>query len=183
MYHKNQRQYSIQPLRIEIRPSKILKGEVGVFAVRNLPKNSVIIDAAHFSNTRFVPWKTFLRLDPSTKKKIIAHCSGTPKGFFMPPDLNYLSVAWHMNHSCNPNVGFNARDDFVAMQPIRKNEELTWDYGFDETNPAFKMKCTCKERKCRKIITGNDWRHLMQDSSKYEYLSPRLKEFIKKSHI
>lgn len=181
MYHKkqNHKQYSIPPVRIEIRPSKVLKGEIGVFAIRNLLKNSIVADASQFANLRFIPWEDFSELDSVTKKKIIGYCPATPKGFSVPPDLNYLSIAWHMNHSCNPNVGFNMHDDFVAMKNIKKGDELVWDYGFDETNPAFKMKCACGERGCRKIITGNDWEKLLLDASKEKYFSPKLKSFIK----
>lgn len=180
--HSN-KSWKIQPLRIEIRPSKMLPGEIGVFAVKNLPKDSVIVDASHFDDMRFVPWDKFSGLDPATQKKILAHCPGTPKGFFVPTDLNYISVAWHMNHSCNPNVGFNSHDDFVAMRTIRKNEELVWDYGFDETNPSFKMKCTCGGKQCRKIVTGNDWKILMSYAQKAKYFSQQLKNFIKKNKI
>lgn len=166
------------PVRIEIKPSKKLKGEVGVFAVRPLKKNSIIADAAHFSNIRFISWLNFKKFDALTRQKIVSYCPATPKGFFAPPDLNYLSIAWHMNHSCNPNVGFNDLYDFVAMRNIKKGEELCWDYGFDETNPVFKMRCNCREKTCRKIVTGNDWKFLMNDKQARHYFSPALKKFI-----
>jgi hypothetical protein len=170
--------YSIPSVRIEIRPSKILKGEVGVFSTQKLLKNHVVADASQFSDLQFIPWRRFERLDNVTKKKIMGYCPATPEGFFVPPNLNYISIAWHMNHSCNPNVGFSVRDDFVAMRDIQKGEELLWDYGFDETNPKFKMKCTCGAKRCRKVITGSDWKFLMRDADKYKYFSPKLKSFI-----
>lgn len=171
--------FFLPPVLIEIKPSKILKNEVGVFAVRSLSKNTTIIKANHFSNIKIIKWKYFNKFDSIAKKKIMSFCPATPEGFFTPPDLNYLSIAWHLNHSCNPNIGFNKNYDFVTMRAIKKGEELCWDYGFDETNPNFKMKCLCGYSNCRKVITGNDWEILMKDPKKYLYFSPKLKKFIK----
>jgi hypothetical protein len=131
----------LNPVRIEIRPSKFLKGEVGVFSTRVIPKDGIVIDANHFHDIKFISWKIFNSFDKVTKNKIIGFCPATPDGFYAPTDLNYMSIAWHMNHTCNPNVGFNDKDDFVAMRKIKKGEELSWDYGYDETNPKFKMSC------------------------------------------
>lgn len=172
----------LPPVRIEIRPSKLLPGEVGMFAVRPLKKDSIVIDAKHYSGLRLISWKDFKKFDAITREKIMGYCPGTPEGFFAPKDLNYLSIAWHMNHSCNPNIGFSANDDFIAMRNIKAGEELCWDYGFDEPNPAFKMSCKCGQRSCRKVVTGNDWKVLMKDKKKYHYFSPRLKKFIARNN-
>lgn len=172
--------YTIRPVRIEIKPSRILDGEVGLFAARNLRRGSVVVDASHFSDLRLVSWKSFNKLDRITQKKIMDYCPGSVKGFLAPPDMNYISIAWHMNHSCNPNVGFNASDDFILIRDVKKGEELRWDYGYDETNPAFKMKCTCGEKECRGKVTGNDWRLLMNDPRKRQFFSRDMKAFLKK---
>lgn len=183
MTTKNSKIEIIPAVRIEIKPSKIIKGEVGMFAAQNLLKDSIVADASQFANLRFFPWEVFSQLDSVTKKKVMGYCPATPEGFFAPPDLNYISIAWHMNHSCNPNVGFNAHDDFVAMRNVKKGEELTWDYGFDESNTAFKMKCACGAKKCRKVVTGNDWKLLIKVTDKYKYLSPKLKSFIRQQRV
>ena len=182
MSRNNIKKQKLNPVRIEIKPSKFLKREVGVFAAKNLPKDSVVIDADHFSDIRFIPWGAFKSYDKVTKAKVMGFCPATPEGFYAPKDLNYMSIAWHMNHTCNPNIGFNNKDDFVAMRNIKKGEELSWDYGFDETNPKFKMKCFCGRKECRKFVTGNDWIILMKDKTKYKYFSPKLKEFINKQN-
>ena len=169
---------SIPSVRIEIKPSKMLEGEVGVFATRNLAKNSIIADAEQFPEI-FVPWSEFHKLDPITQRKIMDYCCGDEKGFLVPPDLNYLSIAWHLNHSCEPNVGFNDNSDFVAVRNIKKGEELCWDYSYLESNPNFKMKCACGKRVCRKLITGNDWIFLLNDVKKFKYISPEIKKKVK----
>lgn len=174
---------TIPKVIIEIKPSKLLPSEIGVFSVRPIKKGAIIIEAKHFSNVKMIKWENFKKCDPITKKRILGFCAATPEGFFAPPNLNYISIAWHLNHSCNPNVGFNDNYDFIAIRNIKKNEELCWDYGFDETNPRFKMSCLCQDKNCRKTITGIDWKKLMLDDSKKEYFSPQLKKFIKKQKI
>lgn len=166
----------LNPVRIEIKPSKLVKGEVGLFATRAIKKDSVIVPDSHFSDMQFIPWKDFDKFDRTTKRKIVDFCIGDNGGFWAPRDLNYISIAWHINHSCNPNIGFNSKADFVAMRNIKKGEELTWDYGFGESNPNFRMVCKCGTKKCRKLITGNDWKNLILNQKFYKYMLPNLKK-------
>lgn len=168
--------FMVKKVLIEMKPSKLLKGEVGVFVVREIKKDSVVVEASQFLCEKFIPWNKFNDLDPVTKRKVMDYCSGDKNGFYVPPDLNYLSIAWHLNHSCKPNVGFSESYDFVAMRNIKKGEELFWDYCFDESNPDFKMKCSCGSKKCRGIITGNDWKMLIKSKSLRKYISSDIKK-------
>lgn len=163
---------------IEIKPSIILPGEIGVFATRRFAKDSIIVPAAHFADARLLEWAVFKTLDAVTKRKLMGYCPGTPEGLLAPADLNYISVAWQMNHSCQPNVGFNATDDFVAMRAIKRGEELCWDYAFAESNPKFRMKCRCGAVDCRGVVTGKDWRHLMSEPAKRGYFSSDLRRLV-----
>lgn len=165
-------------VRIEIRPSKILPGEIGVFATRRVGKNTVIVPASHFADARHIAWSEFATIDPATRRKLMGYCPGTLEGLLAPPDLNYISVAWQINHSCNPNVGFNANDDFVAMRTIQRAEELCWDYAFGETNPKFRMRCYCGSAQCRGVVKGTDWRVLVNEGNSRKYFSAGLRGFI-----
>ena len=68
-----------------------------------------------------------------------------------------------LNHSCNPNVGFKNIDgkvSFIAIKPIAKDHELTFDYSttmFEERDEE-PMPCICNSENCRKVI--GDFRHL-----------------------
>ena len=170
--------HSYPAVRIEIRPSIILPGEIGVFATQRFPKDTLIVPGSHFANVRLLEWAEFETLDAVTKRKLMGYCPGTTEGLLAPPDLNYISVAWQMNHSCQPNVGFNATDDFVAMRTIRCGEELCWDYAYAETNPKFRMRCRCGTDGCRGVVTGKDWRNLMADTSKLRYFSAELLKLV-----
>ncbi len=57
------------------------------------------------------------------------------------------------NHSCQANTGYKGLN-VVALQPIKKGEELTLDYAtfLDETAEPF--TCSCGSPHCRKYITG-----------------------------
>jgi len=169
----------IPEVRIEMKTSKRLKGEVGVFATRNLKKGSIIADANQYLSEKFISWAVFHNLDSITQKKIMDYCPGDANGFYAPPDLNYISIAWHLNHSCNPNAGFLENYNLVAVRDIKKGEELTWDYSTYESNPNFKMKCLCGSKNCRTTITGNDWKLLMQNKDRKKYISSEIKNLAK----
>jgi uncharacterized protein len=61
-------------------------------------------------------------------------------------------IARLINHSCNPNCGIKKRTHIVAMRPIEKGEEITWDYEMTEMNDWWRMKCQCGAPSCRKNI-------------------------------
>ena len=59
----------------------------------------------------------------------------------------------YANHSCDPNCGIKNYFDLVAMRPIARGEQITWDYAMTEHNDWF-MTCRCGSPRCRKLITG-----------------------------
>ena len=59
----------------------------------------------------------------------------------------------YINHSCNPNAYIRVcydKVEFYALRNIKKNEELTADYG--ETHHEGKLKCRCGAKNCRGFI-------------------------------
>ena len=105
---------------IEIKPSKVLHGEVGLFAVRNL-QSATLIAAAEDIDEVFTPTSEAQKADRKTREKIIAHCTGLKNGFLLPrnKNLNLLPIHWYMNHSCEPNVGFDEDDNFVCLKFLK----------------------------------------------------------------
>ena len=162
---------------IEIKPSTIIKEEIGVFAVCDISKNSVIAKAEIFE-TKVVKfnWNQVNQFDDITRKKIMDYGLGEINGVTIIDNLNYLSIPWNMNHGCDYNVGFGEHDDFIAKRNIRKGEELLWDYGLAETNPKFKMMCKCRSPICRKIITGNDWKNSEFRKKNIDYMLNALRK-------
>lgn len=58
------------------------------------------------------------------------------------------------NHSCNPNAFIKNKFELYALRDIKKDEEITFDYGTTEEDPNWKMECNCESKNCRKIIKG-----------------------------
>jgi SET domain-containing protein len=138
---------------IAVKPSKMLPGEVGLFALRPLKKGT-IINKAFVCGEKFFSSIIFSRLDKITKKCVTDFCTRVYDGFFSVPDINYVPISWFSNHSCDPNIGFNKKGDMVLMKNVKAGEELTQDYGFSNTDPKYKMRCRCGSKNCRKIITA-----------------------------
>jgi len=72
-----------------------------------------------------------------------------------------------MNHSCQPNTGVvdNSQGgyDFVALQEIQSDDELTWDYETTEYVSITVPRCLCAAENCRTRIHG--YRFRRQDES------------------
>lgn len=79
--------------------------------------------------------------------------------FFLAPVTvdEFDDVMMFLNHSCEPNVGVQGQIVFVAMRDIAAGEELALDYATVD-NDSGQMTCACGAERCRKIITGQDWR-------------------------
>lgn len=59
----------------------------------------------------------------------------------------------YVNHSCDPNSGFDGSLRLVARRDISSDEEITWDYStaIDEGDfPGF--PCTCGSDQCRGMV-------------------------------
>lgn len=154
--HKSLTSKDIRPAVLRIRPSSRYGG-IGVFALRDIEKGAVLCDAEKISEEVFVSWEEFAKIDAITRAFIIDFCAEDKDGFYSPIDLKYLTIPGHMNHHCEANVGCDVNDNFVAIRAIKEGEETCLDYAFVISNPAYTMKCLCGSKKCRKVITGNDW--------------------------
>lgn len=72
------------------------------------------------------------------------------------------SPRWNLarlaNQSCDPNAESHNEDGrhiwIVAMRPIRKGEEITYDYNFPMTDPP--PPCRCGSPKCRGYMVGEE---------------------------
>ncbi len=73
---------------------------------------------------------------------------GLEKNAWIDPD----GICQSINHSCDPNMGIKGRVEFIALNNIKKGEELTFDYSITEDDIFWKFKCNCRSRKCRKVL-------------------------------
>ena len=172
---------SVPEVRIELRPSFIDRGGVGVFAVRDISKGQKVaegIEESDFQN--IVPWGFLEGCEPQFTRRVASFCVGTPEGFIPPPGFgfNKLSIDWYLNHSCEGNCGFDDVGDFVAIRHVNEGEELSYDYGLVESNPRFRMPCTCGSVRCRGVITGDDWKNPAFQARNWDHMHPHLRMLI-----
>jgi len=81
------------------------------------------------------------------------------------------------NHSCNPNSGLIIKDGrawLVAIKPIQKGEEVTWDYSTSiGDNDESTFECNCGEPNCRGVIgKWNDLPEELKEMYKELSISP-----------
>lgn len=101
--------------------------------------------------------------------------------FLCPADIYDIGVGERVNHSCNPNAGFQGAIHLVAMRDISVGEEITIDYAtcVSANEDAFIMQCLCNSTNCRGGITGQDWQLKDVQSRLLPYYQPYLQERIR----
>ena len=83
-------------------------------------------------------------------------------------DFKY-NTARLINHSCNPNCevfGTGLKVWVYAIKNIKKDEELTYDYGFGFDEGYKDFPCRCRSKNCVGYIVreGSRWRIKKQKS-------------------
>jgi SET domain len=73
-----------------------------------------------------------------------------------------------LNHACEPNAMLVDRD-LRALRPIRRGEEITFDYLTNEFDMATPFRCACGSAECHGDIRG--FRHLRKALA--QRLAPR----------
>ena len=169
-------------VRIGVSQSPTLPGQVGLVSFGHFLKGERVIDVDDFGDESYYSWDDFSQLDIATQRKVLDFCIGDKGGFFAPENLNNLPESWYMNHSCSPNIGFDADDNAVALKDILTGDELVFDYAFAEANPTFSFDCQCGATTCRGRITGNDWRDLPNISDRYLKSTSMIRGLIEKMH-
>ncbi len=167
----------IAPVLFKIKPSMKYKG-IGVFAVRDIRKGQILCDVNKIDEEVFVSWDTFEKIDKVTQRIVMDFCAQDKDGFYTMIDLNYLPIPFHMNHHCNGNVGCDGETNFIAIKNIRRGQELCFDYALVISNPRYRLRCKCGDKKCRKIVTGNDWKDESFRKRKYAYMSELQRELV-----
>jgi len=128
--------------RFPLRVGKSKIHRRGVYAESNIPANRKVIEytgekiGPHAASRRHKTLYLFVLDDHWT-------IDGSVGG----------SGAELINHSCQPNLVtriIRGHILYFSLRRIRKGEELTVDYNFDETDET--VRCACKAPKCRGTI-------------------------------
>lgn len=84
----------------------------------------------------------------------------------------------HVNHSCDPNLGWTDDRTLVALRDIGAAAELTTDYALALDTPGALVWCHCGTYRCRQVIEGDDWRIPQLQQRYVGAWSPRLAAHI-----
>ncbi len=147
---------------LEVKGSKI--GGLGVFAKKDFKKGELLLKTVPGT---ILHKKNFKHMTPFSERW----------NYYDKDNYYFMSdPEFYINHSCDPNVFLK---DFLlyAMKPIKKGEEIRYDYsleGIDE----WKMECKCGEKRCRKLVDGR-FSKLPKDLQR-EYI-PYLPTWFKKT--
>ncbi len=148
-------EYNIAMTNIEIKETTNI-GK-GIFASRDFKKDELIlhiegeiIETEDISSVPSEIQEHWFPFDIKGKKKR-----------YVLPELPWK----YLNHSCNPNAGIKNNRNIVALRPIKKGEEIVFDYAMNNID-NWTMKCNCGSKKCRKIISTFD---VLDEDTKKKY--------------
>jgi hypothetical protein len=83
------------------------------------------------------------------------------------------------NHSCIPNCGFDEDGNgIIAIRTIEPGDELTYHYGFLETEASliYNLPCLCNSSNCAKWLLFNNYRDPQFVHMYFPYMTPYLRK-------
>jgi len=107
---------------------------VGVFAIRDIPKNTCIFP----DDDDAIVWirrGKLSRLNPEIRRLYDDFCVIKGDHYGCPLSFNKLTPAWYFNESVKPNVVADKAYRFYSNRRIKKGEELTVDYDAYSDRP------------------------------------------------
>ena len=162
---------------------KVKKSKVhgsGVFAVKNIKKNTKIIEYIGEKVLRSEG-------DKRSAKRIkdFLHSEKTGSVYIFELNSKYdidgspeYNKARYINHSCNPNCEVDIIDGKIwisSIKKIYKGQELSYDYGYEFDKDDYKDHiCKCGSKNCIGYIISSD------DHAKYKRFKKKMKKKIKK---
>jgi FRG domain len=125
-WRKSREESAHKNVYARLKPSRIHREGVGVFAIRPIPKNRKIFDG----ETDEILWsqKASLPRTGPIRKLYDDFCIIKDGRYGSPPNFNCLTIAWFLNESKTPNTKCDENYNFIALKNIKTGEELTVDY-------------------------------------------------------
>jgi len=146
---------------------KIKKSKIdnrGLYAATNIKKDAKIIE---YKGKIITVKET--ETNPKFDNDKAIYLFNLNKRYDLDGDFKY-NTARLINHSCDPNCevdGAGLKLWIYSLRDIKKNEELTYDYGFSFDKDYKDFPCRCGTKKCvGYILSDTDW--------------PKLKKYEKK---
>lgn len=145
----------------------------GLFASRAIRKGEIVaVKGGHILDRRMLA-----RARPHIAASYLQIDDGFYIGALRPSEVRANKL--FINHSCKPNLGLKGQISFVALRAIKAGEELTYDWAMEE-NVRARTRCACGARRCRKTLTGEDWKNPRLQRRYRGYFSAYLEDRIRK---
>ena len=144
-----------------IKKSKI--DNRGLYAATNIKKNTKIIE---YKGKIITVKET--ETNPKFDNDKAIYLFNLNKKYDLDGDFKY-NTARLINHSCDPNCevdGVGLKLWIYAIKDIKKNEELTYDYGFSFDKDYKDFPCRCGAKKCVGFIVNSQSRWRIKKSRK-----------------
>ena len=142
----------------------------GVFACRAIPSGTALFgeddwaDEAERQSYSHVTAAQLEQLAPAVRATFLRFAYNTAPeqitGTFHPECVRH--PVNFINHSCEPNAGYDGADAIVALRRISAGEEICMDYGTFSFSFDHEFKCTCGAWGCRGQVRRDDWRNLVR---------------------
>ena len=145
----------------KIRKSKI--DNRGLYAATNIKKNTKIIE---YKGKIITVKET--ETNPKFDNDKAIYLFNLNKKYDLDGDFKY-NTARLINHSCDPNCevdGVGLKLWIYAVKDIKKNDELTYDYGFSFDKDYKDFPCRCGAKKCVGFIVNSQSRWRIKKSRK-----------------
>ena len=145
---------------------KIKKSNIdnrGLYAAKNIKKNTKIIE---YKGKIITVKET--ETNPKFDNDKAIYLFNLNKKYDLDGDFKY-NTARLINHSCDPNCevdGVGLKLWIYAIKDIKKNEELTYDYGFSFDKDYKDFPCKCGAKKCVGFIVNSQSRWRIKKSKK-----------------
>jgi len=136
----------------------------GVFATRDIPKKTRVIQ---YIGEKVLRSEGDKRSEKRLKRYLNSEADGSVYIFELNNKYDIdgspkYNKARYINHSCNPNCEVDIINNEIwitSIKKIKKNEELSYDYGFEFDPSDYKDHiCRCGHKSCiGYIISSDDW--------------------------
>ncbi|MAH89969.1 MAG: SET domain-containing protein-lysine N-methyltransferase [Candidatus Pelagibacter sp.] len=145
---------------------KIKKSKIdnrGLYAAKDIKKNAKIIE---YKGKIITVKET--ETNPKFDNDKAIYLFNLNKKYDLDGDFKY-NTARLINHSCDPNCevdGVGLKLWIYAVKDIKKNDELTYDYGFSFDKDYKDFPCRCGTKKCVGFIVNSQSRWRIKKSKK-----------------
>ena len=116
-----------------IKPSKVITGQVGLIAIRPIPKNTVVFKYVEKGNPIYITYEELYNygIPKNLINNLKIKYNHDKNGIYFHNNVNHPKLYQYINHSNTPNVTANiSKKEYITLKKIKNREELFLDYTF-----------------------------------------------------